>query len=317
MEQKRILVFIFFISLFVSCKTNNEINIEKTDKLILHNIIIISDVTNRITSWPKPIHDTVIIDNLIDYFNQEIIRPGILTNPRHIIQFYNLNPFKQSNCNGISKIDLFGMRNSIEKSKYVNSKSIGNTLNNDLLNLKETIQCQYKTQDKSGDILNSLNQIFVLDENIMNSQPKYDSILEASQVWENDVFLFTDGYLEFNNMKNSKFSTPSSKIIEIRKLCLQNKKNPTDILDTYPNLKIEPILNKAFNHIKLHILETYDRGIDKTTGISKEAISDEIILKSLWNKWALESGFPQPITYYSFIKKNQDIKNKIITIFKN
>jgi hypothetical protein len=118
-------------------------------------------------------------------------------------------------------------------------------------------------------------------------------------------------------MKNSKFSTPSSKIIEIRKLCLQNKKNPTDILDTYPNLKIEPILNKAFNHIKLHILETYDRGIDKTTGISKEAISDEIILKSLWNKWALESGFPQPITYYSFIKKNQDIKNKIITIFKN
>jgi hypothetical protein len=209
------------------------------------------------------------------------------------------------------------MRNSIEKSKYVNSKSIGNTLNNDLLNLKETIQCQYKTQDKSGDILNSLNQIFVLDENIMNSQPKYYSILEASQVWENDVFLFTDGYLEFNNMKNSKFSTPSSKIIEIRKLCLQNKKNPTDILDTYPNLKIEPILNKAFNHIKLHILETYDRGIDKTTGISKEAISDEIILKSLWNKWALESGFPQPITYYSFIKKNQDIKNKIITIFKN
>lgn len=316
MEQKRILVFIFFILIFVSC-SDNEIILEKKDKLILHNIIIISDVTNRITSWPKPIHDTVIINNLIDYFNQEIIRPGKLTNPRHIIQFYNLNPFSSSNCNGISKIDLLEMKNGIEKSKYVNSKKNGATLNNDLLSLKQTIQCQYKIQDKSGDILNSLNQIFVFNENIKNSQSIYDSILEADQVWENDVFLFTDGYLEFNNMKNSKFSTPSSKIFQIRKLCLQNKKNPSEILDIYPNLKLEPILNKAFNHIKLHILEAYDRGIDKTTGISKEAISDEIILKSLWNKWALESGFPQPITYYSFIKKNQDIKNKIITIFKN
>ena len=31
MEQKRILVFIFFISLFVSCKTNNEIDLVLMD----------------------------------------------------------------------------------------------------------------------------------------------------------------------------------------------------------------------------------------------------------------------------------------------
>lgn len=315
MESKNIFrlgVIFFYLSILYSCESNDD---SRKDKVVFENVILLCDVTNRITnpSYNKPIHDSIILNQILDYFKINIVKPGSSINPQHIISYYNLNPLKKTNCDFVSKIDLNSVPNSMAKAAYVNSKGDGQTLTKDIDLFKRRIECEYGLSDISGDILNSLNTILIQNENVKTAKPSYDSVNDVSKEWRNTILLFTDGYLEFNNMEDSKHST-NGKIDEIRKYCFDNKVSPEKAIELNAKFQFLKIINPAFSNSRLFLLETFDRTIDKTTGVSSLKFSDEYILKALWKNWAKTSGFVE-FEYFSFINTKTDILPRIRKLF--
>ncbi len=314
MESKKFLITTILMLSLCSCSINKN---EFTTKILFDNIIVLSDVTNRIVleDYKKPVHDTVIISRLLDFYHDQIVRPGKTINPQHIFQFYNINSLKISNCNSINKIDLSSFKNSTEKSSYINSRVPGSSLKDDIYKLKNRISCEYQNTDAGGDILNSLNLILKVNENIKKTDLILDSANDVTKQWRNTIVVFTDGYLEFKGMKKSHYST-HNKIYQIRTLCQSKKISIENVLESNPNLKLEKLNNPAFGESRLFILETFDRSIDRKNGTSNESISDESILRILWSTWAKESGFEE-FDYFPYFKNTDEINSRLSNLFKS
>jgi hypothetical protein len=122
--------------------------------------------------------------------------------------------------------------------------------------------------------------------------------------YENQIYIFTDGYLEYYNAKtNRQFHFGSPEIDNVRKFCIANNVDIKTALEKDKNLGLPAYPSPQNQYIYLHILETHERDYNKrinTYDSHKEELQDNKILKAVWQKWANESEFKQPIEWKKY-----------------
>jgi hypothetical protein len=263
---------------------------EKALVLEYDNIMIYTDLSNRLEKGPN---DTMVINQITNFFVTDCVRPGFKVSDRSSISFSRINTFK-SNCS-TAKIDIGEIGSLKEKQRYVNDKSETTNLSFDIHKFKETIVCNYKEKDESGlDILSLLyNEInsgnHIKKPTFINGEDDTTKI-----VFYNHLFLFTDGYLEYNTKSGSSdfyFSQPQ--IEKVREYCKTNKIAPDEAIKNNPDFKLRPLKSENNKYVRLYIMETYDRGLNEQKGTLKNTgdLSDNNILRLVWQTWASESGF--------------------------
>jgi hypothetical protein len=263
---------------------------EESEVLNYNNILIYTDLSNRLEKVPN---DTMLINQLINYFITECVKPGIKVNDRSSIYFSRVNMYN-SKCN-TARIDIGEQKNLQEKQLYVNNNSKSSTLLSDVDKFKRIVECNYSERDEGGlDILSLLyNEI---NNGIYIKKPTF--ILGENDTtyinFTNHLFLFTDGYLEYDTtIGNSDFYFGQPQIEKIRQFCKTNNTLPVEAIKTNPEFKLRPLKAEFNKYINLYILETYDRGLDQQKGTFKYTgdLSDNNILNIIWEAWAKDSGF--------------------------
>ena len=268
-------------------------NSKPKEKLVLkyNNILIYSDLSNRIDKSPN---DSIIINQIFDYFISSCVMPKTKINDRSSLFFSKVNAYNSA-CKGLNKIDINDFEIGRERQRYVNDKNTNRCLKFDLKKLRDYINCSYNSRDEYGlDILSLLHQQIESGINIKNTiflKGEHDS---TEVQFVNHLFLFTDGYLEFTKTEgNDKLYFGSKEIKAVREYCKLNNLTPIDAIRKQPNFKLMPLKSINNQHVNLYVLETYDREINPINGTIKNSgpLSDNNILKAVWEIWAKESGF--------------------------
>lgn len=287
----RIIISIIFFSLLLlltSCM--DAIPKKPIQNLNYNNLIIYSDLSNRLDKQPN---DALVIDQIIAFFVNECVKPGIKVNDRSSISFSRINPYN-SQCNP-KTIDIGNIRSLQEKQIYVNDKNPDHNLTSSIKSFKKEIACSYGEKDSGGlDILSLLYNQFNEGRNIKRTDSIFTRTDTTILRHENHVFIFTDGYLEFNRKKgNMDFYFGNPEINQIRRIVETKGVSVREAFEDRPDLKLKPLKTPNNNIIRLYVLETDDRQLDENTGTIKYTgeISDNNILKTAWEIWAEESGF--------------------------
>ncbi|MFZ1610309.1 MAG: hypothetical protein WAT52_04520 [Chitinophagales bacterium] len=264
-------------------------DIEEPVVLEYNNIMIYTDLSNRLKQSPN---DTMVINQIVNYFITDCVRPGIKVNDRSSIAFSRLNIYL-SNC-AATKIDIGEIKTLEEKQLYVNDKSKTKTLSDDIKLFKENVACNYMEQDKGGlDILSLLYSEINSGNHI--KKPKFiNGEFDTTTInYSNHIFLFTDGYLEFSKEGDLDFYFGQKKIESVRIFCKANNVSAEDAIKSNSKFKLRPLKCENNKYVTLYIMETYDRGLNELNGTLKNTgdLSDNNILKTVWETWAYESGF--------------------------
>ena len=289
--MEKVILSILGIALIVS-SCSGTIKKKGPNNLVYNNIAIYSDLSNRLNDQPN---DSLIIKNLLEYFKEECVKPGIKINDRSSISFSKLNHFN-SDCNS-ARIDLNKYNDDLNfKQKFVNNKSESDNLNTAMNNFLDVVHCNYSYRDNSGLDILSLLALEVTNSNCIKKNDQIFSRTDTTNIiYNNHLILFTDGYLEFNRKKgNRSLYFGQNEIEKIRKYCEQNQINdPSEVLTNEDGFNLPPLYNENNAFINLYVLETGDRGFDPKKGTLKNSgpLSDNNILKAVWIDWALKSGF--------------------------
>ena len=112
--------------------------------------------------------------------------------------------------------------------------------------------------------------------------------------YDNHIYLFTDGYLEYKGKNsNNQFYFGNPEIDKIRQYCLINKVDIATALKDNSSLCLPAVKQDKNQFINLHVLETAER--DKNTKLqtykNPKGLRDNEILEEVWRKWATESKF--------------------------
>jgi hypothetical protein len=254
------------------------------------NIMIYSDLSSRMYSKPN---DTLIINQIIDFFVSDCVKPGIKINDRSAILFSRAN-YLRSKCPSY-KIDIGQFKNLQEKQKFVNNKSENNNLHKAILEFKKSVRCNYRERDKGGlDLLSLIYQEVSAGNHIKKPEYLINETDTITLYFHNHLLIFTDGYLEYSTETGSKdFYYGEPQIEAVRKFCKINKVSPEEAIRNNPQFKIRPLVSENNKLVNLYILETDDRGFNVQKGTIKNTgdLSDNNILRIVWKVWAEESGF--------------------------
>lgn len=276
-------IFCSAVLLAVSCGSE-----PKNKNLTYQNIVIISDMSSRIDN--KPSKDIDEIHKLIHFFKTECVKPGEKIGDRSSISF---SPFSEKI---ITSIDLEKFKSLEEKQCFINST--GKYKNNGLaqqINLFENkVKKTYKNTRNQGLDLISILIEKINNEPIIKKDTSFIDIDTTFTKYENHIYVFTDGYLEYLNKKaNSQFYFGSSEIEKIRHYCIVNKVDITKALKTNYSLNLPTNKSSKNQYIHLHVFETQERDKNDKLQTYKYPIGqrDNEILEAVWRKWAKESGF--------------------------
>lgn len=256
-----------------------------------NNILIYSDLSSRMDKNPN---DKILINELLTYFEKECVKPGEKIGDNSSINFSKINAYN-TNCE-TAKIDLTEIEKVEDKQAFVNNKSKDN-LKKRLKEFSAIVNCNYQEKDKGGlDILSllhgTINEGNSIKQPIVQALPNGD---KYTKNFINHMFLFTDGYLEYNTDGiGKKYYFGSEQIESVREFCIKNNVSPEKAIENVKNhLKLTPLRSENNKLINLYILETDDRGFNKQQGTQKNSgpLSDNNILQAAWKIWAKESGF--------------------------
>ena len=268
-------------------------NKKPKERLVLkyNNILIYSDLSSRMDKSPN---DSIIINQIFDYFVSSCVMPKTKINDRSSLFYSKVNSYN-SPCKGLNKIDISDIKMGQERQQYVNDKNTERSLSLDLKKMREYIQCSYDVRDQYGlDILSLLHQQIEIGTNIKKTiflKGEHDT---TEVQFVNHLFLFTDGYLEFTRTEgNNKLYFGENEIKKVREYCKNNNTSPYDAICKNRTFKLLPLKSINNQFINLYVLETYDRQINPINGTIKNSgpLSDNNILKAVWEIWAKESGF--------------------------
>lgn len=282
--MKNNILFITVVVLFFSCRPK-----PKNEKLEYNNIIIVSDLSSRINLLPNK--DMSEINSLINYFRNECVKPGIKSNDKSSIYFSALTEQE------FFGIDIDSIKDLAPKQMFVNSTGefTNNGLDFKILKFKENIKHTYETIKNPG-----LDLISILNEKIhKNSVIKQDITFKTSGKidsinYNNHLYVFTDGYLEYlNPEQNDQFYFGKPQIERVRQFCNSNKIGVEIALKNNSQLSLPPLKGEKNRFINLHIVETHERDKDFVHNkyLNEDGLRDNQILEAVWRKWALESGF--------------------------
>lgn len=282
--MKKYLVICSVIPLIASCK------LEPQNKYLTYqNIIILSDLSSRMEN--KPPKDINKIQKIIQFFRNECVKPGEKIGDKSCICFSSFSE------NGIDCIDIDKIKNLGDKQQYINStgKYLNNGLANKITDFETRVKNTYATTRNKG-----LDLISVLIEKI-EKEPivkinKYltDGIDTTFINYDNHIYIFTDGYLEYlNKNDNKQFYFGNSEIDKVRQFCKTNNVDIIKALQINNSLCLPVYKNNKNQYINLHILETHERDKNDKLQTYKHPTGqrDNEILEAVWRKWAIESGF--------------------------
>lgn len=283
--KKTFAIFSTFI-LLASCSLEEE---NQNKYLKYQNIVILSDMSSRMDN--KPLKDIDEIHKIVEFFKNECVKPGKKIGDKSSISF---SAFSDKT---ISSIDIDKIRNLGEKQRFINSTGEYQTngLAKKLNEFEQEVKTAYNNTRNNG-----LDLISVLIEKIENEpiikKNNYftDGIDTTYLEYDNHIYIFTDGYLEYKNeSRNNQFYFGTSEIDKVRKYCQANNVSITKALDINSSLGLPASKSDNNKFINLHVLETHER--DKNdklqTYLYAKGERDNEILEAVWRKWAMESGF--------------------------
>lgn len=282
--MKNILIVCSAIVLLSSCGSEPQ-----NKHLTYQNIVILSDLSSRIDN--KPPKDTDEIHKIVQYFKNECVKPGKKIGDKSSICFSSFSD------KVIATIDIDKVKNLGEKQQFINStgKYQNNGLTYQIGDFEQKVKSAYANIRNKG-----LDLISILIEKIENEPiVKKDTYLtdgiDTTYInYDNHIYIFTDGYLEYlNKSTNNQFYFGSSEIDKVRQYCKTNNVDIATALKDNSSLCLPKVTNDKNQFINLHILETHER--DKNSKLqtykNPTGLRDNEILEAVWRKWATESKF--------------------------
>lgn len=283
MKNKFTCLFLLLV-IFGSCGKKSE-----NKKLTYQNIVILSDLSSRLDN--KTNKDFEEIHQLIKYFKDNCVQPGKKIGDRSSIAFMSFLG------NDISKIDLNEFETTSEKQQFVNSKGKfeNNGLENRIKQFDESIRKTYTDVRNPGlDLISSLMEKIKNGKIIKKDTMLINGIDTTFIKYENQLYIFTDGYLEYyNKAVNNQFYFGKNEIQKVRDYSEQTKSNVSTVIEKNKELGLTPYEHPNNSSINLHVFETHERDKNDVLQTYKyvAGIRDNEILEAVWSDWARKSGF--------------------------
>jgi hypothetical protein len=287
--MKIVIIIVSAIIVFAACAPEPQ-----NKYLTYQNIVIFSDLSSRVKNCPlQKEKDVREIHKILQYFKDECVKPGEKIGDKSSISFYTFSAKPHVS------IDIEKYKTLIDKQQFINStgKYSENGLVKKLDEFENDVKKLYKTVYNDG-----LDLISLLIEKIENKQLiKHDIFLtngiDTTYIrYENHIYIFTDGYLEYSRdvkRRNSQYYFGEEKIKEVRQYCISSNVDVHTALNKNRDLHLPPCKKPQNKFVNLHILETASR--DKDTNLNTydnpSGLHDNEILEAVWYKWAIESGF--------------------------
>lgn len=272
------------ILLFASCGSEPQ-----NKYLTYQNLVILSDMSSRIDN--KPPKDLDEIHKIVQFFKNECVKPGKKIGDKSSIAFSSFSDKINAS------IDLGKIKNLGEKQRFINSTGEfhNSGITQKIDDFEQKIKIEYKNTRNNG-----LDLISILIEKIENEpivkKETYltDGVDTTFLKYDNHIYIFTDGYLEYlNKNTNSQFYFGSSEIEKVRQFCKTNNVDIKKALEINSSFCLPVNKSNKNQYINLHVLETHER--DKNDNLQTykypTGIRDNEILEAVWRKWAIESGF--------------------------
>lgn len=286
--MKKIITLLLFTVTVTSCLSQSH------DKhLSYQNIVILADMSSRTKSARFPQKDTAAIHNLVLYFRNECVKPGKKIGDKSSLSF---SPFSEATA---LSVDLEKIKNLVDKQSFINSKGKYKTdgLQRQLVDFETNVKLLYLKVSNPG-----MDLISLLIEKIENQGLlKKDQVLRVGSEntythFDNQVYIFTDGYLEYNlknKFANAQYYFGVPQIEKIRKYCMARGVNISQALEQNKRLGLPIAESKENFYINLHVVETQERDKDLKflTYSHPKGLRDNEILEAVWKKWAKDSGF--------------------------
>jgi len=271
----------------------------KTKDYNYQNIVIISDlsdrikplINNNIANQQYPNKDVTQISEILDYFKNQCVKPGEKIGDKSCISFSTFS------TETIACIDLNKFKNIGTKQEFINSTGeyLNKGLDYEINVFKEKVTQTYDSLSNKGLDLISILVDKIENKNIIKADTFITNGKDTTYIsFENHIYVFTDGYLEYiGKSENSQFYYGTPEIEEIRKYCEKHKVNVMTALNSNPSFCLPIVKNDSNKIINLHILETAERDRNNTLSSYKHELGlrDNEILEAVWRKWATESGF--------------------------
>jgi len=293
--------------LFNCCKEGNgsPANNESYTKINNYNVLIVPDLSNRINPdlHPKPIHDTVLINQMIDSIGSLLKVNNRQMNQLDVYKFDFINKgiLNSGTANPENmEINFKIFENKLRDASEFKRKGLGQSVSRFKTEISKVYQ--YSLQHPAGsDIWNYFNE--TIKTSVINEPDKIDSIGKIVKSTKNIVVLLTDGYIESTNQA-SGYTFDQQSIQKIRNEFLKSQASD---LEKFIISKPEYSIRKTTNNLKdLHvlILEMVDRSLDKN-GAAKIQPTDFEIMKVIWTQWLKDSGASEVKIYPAFTKKTE------------
>lgn len=283
--MKKSLIICFAITVLASCG-----RLEPQNKYLKYqNIVILSDMSSRLNN--KPPKDIDEIHKIVQFFKNECVKPGEKIGDKSCISFSTFSE-KVIACIDIDKIKNLG-----EKQQFINStgKYQNNGLAYQIDDFEQKVKSTYaNTRNEGLDLISILIDKIENEPIIKKDTYLTDGIDTTFINYDNHIYIFTDGYLEYlNKSENSQFYFGSSEIDKVRQFCKANNMDITKALETNSSLCLPVYKSGKNQYINLHILETQERDKNDKLETYKYPTGqrDNEILEAVWQKWAKESGF--------------------------
>jgi hypothetical protein len=247
----------------------------------------------------KPPKDMEEIQKIVQYFKNECVKPGEKIGDKSSISF---SAFSDK---VIAKIDLNEIKSLGDKQSFINST--GEFSNKGLVEKLEEFENKVKnvyatTRNQGLDLISILIEKLENEPILKQDMFVTDGIDTTFIKYDNHIYIFTDGYLEYvNKGVNKQFYFGSPEIEKIRTYCKTNNVGISTALENNPSLCMPPYKGKNNEYVILHILETHERGKNEIlqTYNYPTGQRDNEILEAVWKKWAKESGF-KDLTWHKY-----------------
>lgn len=282
--MKKTLPLIIVLSILSSCGPKSQ-----SKNLTYQNIVILSDLSSRLDN--RPSKDSAEIHKIVEYFKNECVKPGEKIGDKSSITFAAFSE-KVS-----ASIDLNDYKNLGDKQRFVNSTGVYKLkgLASKITDFETAVSNEYRSTRNNGLDLISLLIEKLNNEPIIKANFELTDGIDTTFInYDNNIYIFTDGYLEYKNKnENNQFYFGTHEIEKVRQYCTANKLSANQALRKDSSLGLPAYKSPKNILTKLHVFETHERDKDRTTQTYSHAMGlrDNEILEAVWRKWANDSGF--------------------------
>jgi hypothetical protein len=252
-----------------------------------------------------PPRDINEIEKILEFFRNECVKPGEKIGDKSSISFSTFS------SDPVASIDIDIIKDLGEKQEFINStgKYQENGLSYEIEVFNQKVKAAYRNIRNDGLDLISVMMEKIEGKNLIKESKLLTNGIDSTFInFENHVYIFTDGYLEYKGKSiNNQFYFGYNEIKSIRDYCKKQKVDIKTAINNNSSFCLTPIKCNKNKLIDLHVFETHERDFNsKKQGYNNTiGFRDNEILEEVWRKWAYESGFKS----FEWGKYNEEISN--------